>query len=128
LIDALPKHPGFEAAVGAGFSKTMLRQDEAVRGTDRAGAESMINQLKGSAFLSAIQQMKGMGALSNAEGEKAAMAIARLDANQSEEDFKKALSDYRAIIEKGMQKIQESSTTVPPVQSETDRLRGMLGR
>jgi hypothetical protein len=102
VMDNLVKHPGFEAAVGSGFSKTLLRQDEAIRGSDRAGAEAMIAQLKGQAFLNAIQQLRGLGALSDAEGAKLQQAAARLDPNQKESDFKAALAEYRAIVQKGV--------------------------
>jgi 3D (Asp-Asp-Asp) domain-containing protein len=102
VMDNLVKHPGFEAAVGSGFSKTVLRQDEAIRGSDRAGAEAMIAQLKGQAFLNAIQQLRGLGALSDAEGAKLQQAAARLDPNQKESDFKAALAEYRAIVQKGV--------------------------
>lgn len=102
LIDNLVKHPGFEAAVGSGFTKTVLRQNEAIRGSDRAGAEAMIGQLKGQAFLNAVQQLRGLGALSDAEGAKLQRAAARLDPNQKESDFKAALAEYRAIVQKGI--------------------------
>lgn len=129
LLEDLPKHPGFEAAVGSGFAKTLLRQDEAVRGTDRAGAEAIINQLKGGAFLNAIQQMKGMGALSNAEGEKVAQAAARLDANQSEKDFKAALAEYKDIMQRGVDRLKGmTETSVAPPADNAARLRALRGQ
>lgn len=73
----------------------------AIPGTGGYGFSSRVEQLKGGAFLTAIQQLQGMGALSNSEGQTATAAIARLDTAQSEEDFVKALDDYEAIVRRG---------------------------
>jgi hypothetical protein len=72
-----------------------------VPGTAAYGFSTQVEQLKGGAFLTAIQQLQGMGALSNAEGATATAAIARLDRAQSKEDFLKALDDYEAIVKAG---------------------------
>lgn len=77
-----------------------------VPGTGRYGFQNLVEQAKSGAFLSAIQQMRGMGALSNAEGQVATAAITRMDTALSEADFRKALADYRAIVEKGMERAQ----------------------
>jgi len=132
IIDELPKMEGFDAAVGSGLGKTIMPwREKGLEGSSRRDVEEKIAQLKGGAFLAAIQQMKGMGALSNAEGDKAAAAIAALDPGQSEESFKKNLLEYRAIIEKGLQKMRQggavsTAPSAPTIQQKTDRLLNMI--
>lgn len=129
LIETLKTHPGFEAAVGSGFSKTVLRQDDPIRGTERAGAVAIIDQLKGQAFLNAIQQLRGLGALSDAEGAKLQQAAARLDPNQSEKDFNAALDEYKAMIQAGIERAKAGQLAPgvqpPAAQSAADRLRAL---
>jgi len=66
--------------------------------------QKKVDQLGGQAFLQAIQQMQGFGALSNQEGQTARDAIARLDTAQSEEAFDTALKDLETIIDRGVEK------------------------
>lgn len=66
--------------------------------------QSKVDKAKAGAFLTAIQQLRGMGALSNAEGQVATQAVANLDTAQSEEAFLASLQAYRKIIEQGLQR------------------------
>jgi hypothetical protein len=77
-----------------------------VPGTGRYGFQNLVDQAKSGAFLSAIQDMRGLGALSNAEGQVATAAITRMDTALSEADFRKALADYRTIINRGLERAQ----------------------
>ena len=63
--------------------------------------QNKVEQAKSGAFLTAIQSLRGLGALSNAEGDAATKAITRLDTATSEEAFLSALSDYEAIVQQG---------------------------
>lgn len=72
-----------------------------------------VDQLKGQAFLQAIQQMQGFGALSNQEGATATAAISRLDTAQSEEAFNKALADLEEIIDRGVAKAEQMAGQQP---------------
>jgi len=121
LIDRLQTHPGFEAAVGTSLTPGF------VPATDRKGAEAIIEQLKGQAFLNAIQQLRGLGALSDAEGAKLQQAAARLNADQSEADFKQALNEYKGIVQQGIERLSKQSGGQPaaPAQSAADRLRAL---
>lgn len=53
---------------------------------------SAVETLKGQAFLNQVAQMRGAGALSNAEGEKIQTALANLSINQSKEAFDRNLN------------------------------------
>lgn len=83
---------------GTGFSSNF----NLIPGTGGYDFQNMVDQAKSGAFLSAIQQMRGMGSLSNAEGETATAAVTRMNTSTSKEAFLRALADYRKIIEQGI--------------------------
>ena len=115
-IKNIKSHPGFSDLVGqpnwitAPFGKPM-------RGSNAAGAAALIEQLKGSAFLEAFEQLKGGGAIQEREGEKATAAIARLDTAQSEADYLAALDDLDKLmtgaLETARTKAQGGSNAAP---------------
>jgi hypothetical protein len=84
-----------------------------VPGTGRYGFQNLVDQAKNGAFLSAIQQMRGMGALSNAEGQAATSAITRMDTALSQQDFLKALDDYEQIVIRGVERARQRGGTAP---------------
>lgn len=100
LLDSLKNHPGMSAAVGVPGVTNYLP------GTDAAGFKAMLNQIKGGTFLEAFQQLKGGGAITEVEGQKAEQAIARMDTAQSEKDFKAALDDYKTVMQNGLTRLK----------------------
>ncbi|CAL9956702.1 released from the phage upon host infection [Vibrio phage 219E48-1] len=108
LIDNIKAHPGFESRVGAkGASSLFGLFDTPVAGTDAAGADALIDTLGSKNFMNSIGQMKGMGALSNAEGLKVSAAVSSLDPNMPEEDFRNSLDVIYDITQRGMDKQRE---------------------
>lgn len=91
--------------------------------TDAARVQGYMNQLKGQAFLQAFTSLKGGGAITEIEGQKAEQAIARLDAAQSETDYKKALNELRDIMDQGLQNARRkagvSGSSAAPSASQT---------
>lgn len=77
--------------------------------SDAARVQSRINQLGGGAFLQARQMLKGGGAITDFESQRAEEAFARLQTAQKPEDFAKALQEFRAIVAQGVQKLQAQS-------------------
>lgn len=73
---------------------------------------SKIEQLRGSAWLSAYEQLKGGGAIANAEGERAAAAKARLDTRQSEPEFRAALAEFKDALTKGFAALESRAGPV----------------
>ncbi len=95
----VPRHPGFGGFVGAkGPSSLFGILDKPISGTDAAGFSALFDQVKGGAFLEAVQKMKGTGALSDTEGKAAAGAVTRMQASQNEQEFQRAASEFRTII------------------------------
>lgn len=99
-IDEVRNHPG--RGIGTGFTS----MGNNIRGTPGYDFENRVKQLTSGAFLVAIQQMRGMGALSNAEGQTATAALTRMDTATSEGEFLDALDDYQKIVERGRDKAQ----------------------
>lgn len=70
-------------------------------GDERADAIRLIDTLGSQAFLAQIPNIKGMGALSNAEGAKLEAAFQNLSRNQSEKQFRETLQEATRLLEKG---------------------------
>lgn len=100
-LDALEKHPGFTGAVGwqGNIPDWMIPS-----GTDAAGFMSQLQQVQGQAFLQAFESLKGGGQITQIEGEKATAAISRLSRNLSEAEFKAAIQELRATINRGLER------------------------
>lgn len=73
-----------------------------------------INQIKGQAFLQAFDQLKGGGAITEVEGQKATQAMARLEQYQDPKDYAQALKDLRDIMAKGIERAKQRSASVSP--------------
>jgi hypothetical protein len=95
-IDGVLKDPNLGWATGAPGIVTRN-----VPGTPTFGTGQRIEQLQGRAFLQAFESLKGGGAITEIEGQKATQAIARLNAQQSEKDFRGALQELRDIVQTG---------------------------
>ena len=108
LIDRIQSHPGFESYVGAqGASSLFGAFDNPIGGTDAAAVAGMIETLQSKNFMNSIQQMKGLGALSDAEGRKLSSAIESLNPKMSEKDFNRSLNVVKNITKRGMRKQQK---------------------
>ena len=85
LVSRMLNHSGLESAVG-GSSILPTRP-----GSKAADFEALFDTLKGKQFLNAVQQMRGSGSLSDAEGKKIAAAAESLELSMSEDAFRDAL-------------------------------------
>lgn len=102
LIDKIKSHPGLKMGTGLGSYAN------AIPGTPGYDFQNLVDQAKSGAFLSAIQQMRGMGSLSNAEGDAATRAVNRINTATSTDAFLDALSDYQTIVQQGIERAQRS--------------------
>lgn len=80
-----------------------------IPGTAAADTSALIDTLKSQGFMSGIQQMKGMGALSNTEGQKVVDAIGSLSANQSEKSAKEAIKTIIDTTEQAKKRMAKKS-------------------
>ena len=95
LVDEVLSHPSLPDSVGPidGFLPTLKP------GT--RDFESRVEQLKNSAFLSARKELKGGGAITDFEGQKAESALNRASYATSEEDFKQAMQEFKEAVVRG---------------------------
>jgi hypothetical protein len=107
LVSSLRKDPNRERGTG------MSSMFNFVPGTKGKDFQRKVDQASAGAFLTAIQQLRGMGALSNAEGQTATAAVTRMATDMSEEGFIEALNDYERLINKGKKAAASRLGSVP---------------
>lgn len=94
-LDALINDPNLGWSVGwigAGVNNS-------IPGSPGAARAARIAQAQGNAFIQAFESLKGGGAITQIEGEKATAAIGRLQTAQSEEAFRAALRELRQLAD-----------------------------
>jgi len=101
VVDKALKHPGLSAGTGL---QSKVDPRNYIPGTDAYNFSIVNKQLQGKAFLAAFESLKGGGAISEAEGNKAQSAIARLEQAQSTDEYKAALEDFADILKRGRAK------------------------
>jgi len=67
-----------------------------------ARVQSRLDQIRGKSFLQAFDQLRGGGAITEIEGQKATEAMARLNTAQNDEDFVAALNELRGIVSQAL--------------------------
>lgn len=88
LVNELLNHKGKSAALGASSYLP------SIRGTERAGFDNRLKQIQGDAFLKAFESLKGGGAITEMEGQKATQALNRMNETVNEEEFDAAAKDF----------------------------------
>jgi hypothetical protein len=96
-LDRLSKHPGLSAAVGATLQPRIPYVGE-IPGTDKADFMAELDTFKSQTFLPMVQNLRGMGALSDAEGKKLTDAVGALNPSMSEKAFKESLTRIKADL------------------------------
>lgn len=90
---------GFSNFFGTNFSLTSPSIMGAFPpGSAGADTAAMVDTLKSQGFLSGVQQMKGMGALSDAEGKKISDAIGNLSGSQSEASARRTINSIISTV------------------------------
>jgi hypothetical protein len=103
LLDELVTHKGLSSSVGAKDAAFLFGlKSEPLAGTDAANFMERVKQVQGKNFLTAFQQLKGAGQITEVEGAKAQAALGRLGTNQSEDEFKNSVAELRGILQTGL--------------------------
>lgn len=104
----LQAHPGLDKAVGrASMFPT-------IPGGDAANFEAQLDTLKAQTFLPQVQALKGMGALSDAEGKKMSDSVGALSTKMSQAEFRASL----ARVQDSLNKAKERATkNIPGLKS-----------
>jgi len=104
----LAGHPGFQNAFGFGGA-----QLSSIPGSPAFGASSLLEQVKGSAFLNAIPQMKGLGALSDAEGRAITQSVTRLQQGLAPEEARGEITKMRLLLGQQRARIESKQFLTP---------------
>lgn len=108
--------PGFSNYFGVNLNPL---NNTFVPGSPANDTKSIIDTLKSQNFLSSIQQMKGFGNLSNAEGDKLNDSIAALSPSMSEKQAKVAIGTIIDTVEKAQARLrQRQGSQVEQYRSE----------
>lgn len=112
-LDLVAKHPGKKDVVGALTGGVM----SIIPGTNAAGFASQLETFKAQTFIPQVAALKGMGALSNAEGQKLTAAVGALDVKMKPAEFDAAIARIKADLEAAKQRAMK--TPGMPKQSTT---------
>ena len=112
-LDVLSKHPGKKDVVGA-VSGGLVSM---IPGTNAAGFASQLETFKAQTFIPQVAALKGMGALSDAEGKKLTAAVGALDTKMKQSEFDSQVSKIKADLEAAKQRAMKMPGM--PKQPET---------
>jgi len=90
--EKLFKHPGRGAGTGA--SSWMGN----IPGTEAKGFQANLETFKSQTFLPMVSALKGMGALSDAEGKKITASVGALDPQMPEKEFEESIKDTTRFL------------------------------
>ncbi|EHD0027855.1 acyltransferase [Salmonella enterica subsp. houtenae serovar 50:g,z51:-] len=116
-LNEIEQSPGLSKAVG--IRSAFLT----VPGSDAANFEARLDTFKAQTFLPMVQSLKGMGALSDAEGKKLSDAVGALSPRMSEKAFRDSIGKIRNQLESKLSTVkkqfdyQESVQNMPGQQS-----------
>ena len=119
-------HPGFTGAVGAGLGM------QYVPGTEARGFKARHEEVLGQAFLDAFEALKGGGAITEVEGQKATAARTRMNLATSEREYMDAAREYQGVLKRGIEnarsRIQRSGGTPPPSSGTPSSIDALLDK
>jgi len=110
-VNRLRDHPGKSASQGLkGIEYAFGASPKPFPGTDAADFHAIREQAAGGAFLTAYQQLKGGGPITDLEGQAALAAMTRMaNPDISETEFDRALDDYIEALEAGYKKLENAA-------------------
>lgn len=119
-LQRLESHPGFSSAVGV---NSII---PSIPGTQAYGFEKQLEKLDAQSFMAMIPNLAGMGALSNAEGQKVSAALSALATGLSEEEFKSEMNVIRETLMQARDRIRTGSLLKP--EQQTQKAPSSVGR
>ena len=113
-LDTIAKHPGKKAAVGFGGAQLSM-----IPGTDAAGFAAQLETFKAQTFLPQVQALKGMGALSDAEGKKLTAAVGALSQSMKQSEFDAQVTKIKGDLEAARARANSSLKNAPSAPAST---------
>jgi hypothetical protein len=129
-IDRALRHPGLNAAFGMPSLNPLDGNlfGKIIPGSPAADALALVDTVKSQAFLAGVSQMKGQGALSDAEGAKISTAIANLSGNQSDAQIREDLGVIRNMVATGRNRMVQQRNRGGGQQQGQAETRTVNGR
>lgn len=110
-LNEIEQSPGLSKAVG------IRSAFPTVPGSDAANFEARLDTFKAQTFLPMVQSLKGMGALSDAEGKKLSDAVGALSPKMSEKAFRDSIGKIRNQLESKLSAVKKQFDYQEPVQN-----------
>ncbi|MDX7389706.1 phage DNA ejection protein [Citrobacter freundii] len=108
-LGEIEKSPGLSKAVG------VRSAFPTVPGSDAANFEARLDTFKAQTFLPMVASLKGMGALSDAEGKKLSDAVGALSPKMSEDAFRSSIGKIRTQLESKLGTVKKQFDYQEPV-------------
>ena len=99
-LSVIASHPGKKSVVGAVTGGLVSM----IPGTDAAGFASQLETFKAQTFIPQVAALKGMGALSDAEGKKLTAAVGALDPKMKQKEFDAQVVKIKTSLEEAKQR------------------------
>lgn len=109
-LDTITNSPGLSKAVGI---RSAL---PTIPGSDAANFEAQLDTFKAQTFLPMVASLKGMGALSDAEGKKLSDAVGALSPKMSETAFRKSADQIKSSLEQKLGTVKTQFNYQDPPQ------------
>ena len=119
-LDRLGKHPGLSRSVG------MIGAFPTMPGSESANFKAELDTFQSQAFIPMVSQLKGMGALSDAEGKKLTAAVGALNPAMGEKAFRESIDRITAEMEAARQRVSGQPTPRPAAQPAKAPMRGQV--
>lgn len=118
-LDRLSEHKGLPRSVG------VMSALPTIPGSNSADFQAELETFQSQAFIPMVAQLKGMGALSDAEGRKLTAAVGALNPSMSEQAFKQSIARIKADMEQARQRV---TGAMVPSPNKTRRYNPATGR
>ena len=106
-LDRLGKHPGLSRSVG------MIGAFPTMPGSESANFKAELDTFQSQAFIPMVSQLKGMGALSDAEGKKLTAAVGALNPAMGEKAFRESIDRITTEMDAARQRVSGQATPKP---------------
>lgn len=110
-LGELERSPGLSKAVG------VRSAFPTIPGSDAANFEARLDTFKAQTFLPMVSSLKGMGALSDAEGKKLSDAVGALSPKMSEDAFRSSIEKIRTQLESKLGSVKKQFDYQEPAQA-----------
>lgn len=120
-LGEIEKSPGLSKAVG------VRSAFPTVPGSDAANFEARLDTFKAQTFLPMVASLKGMGALSDAEGKKLSDAVGALSPKMSEEAFRSSIGKIRTQLESKLGTVKKQFDYQEPAAPAAQQLQQQNG-